>query len=648
MYWGNTYPFAFARLWRCVLFIFAFSFVAAAFSLTFSLPARAATGINERLNYQARLLDNSGAVVPDGTYNIEFKIYQDGTGCEASGIPPCSGTLKWTETRISTDRVTVTNGYFSAQLGSVTAFGSSVDWNQDTLWLSINVGGTSGTPSWDGEMTPFRRLGATPYALNAKQLGGLDWSKFVQVAPSAVQTDGTTLSTLFLNKTGASGNILQLQKNGSDVMVLTNGGALTLQNSTDSVTALRVLNAAGSSVFNVDTTNGRVGIGGIAGFSKFEVIDGEAAIYNNGNNPRLILGDSTTAGENGYLQWDSTNNYFRIESVGTNGLKINDNYVAIGNIFPDQPLKIANGSTLLAQVNTTGQAFFQNSSNSTSAFRVLNAGGTSLLTVDTSNSQTIIAGTGTNGAGGRLYFGTDSLVYAGEANITDTNQFQIAGWGGIYMTTGFINSLVLDGNGAATFQASDGTTAFRVLNNSGVPQFVIDTTNSRSYVGNPTADSTGALLVLDTKNTAGDPTGVNGSMYYNSNSGKFRCYQGSSWEDCIGTNEIAWTNLTIQAPAADGLPGNSLHRLRRLSTGQVELQLDVDINSATSGDIIASLPTWARPLNQLRFPIATNASSTATFNAHMDLNTNGDVKIFSANISSLDWLDLTVVYTPVN
>ena len=62
-----------------------------------------------------------------------------------------------------------------------------------------------------------------------------------------------------------------------------------------------------------------------------------------------------------------------------------------------------------------------------------------------------------------------------------------------------------------------------MLNAAGtVPQFVVDSTNSRVYIGNPTADSTGALLVLDSKNTSGDPTGVAGAIYYNSNLGQFR------------------------------------------------------------------------------------------------------------------------------
>ena len=338
-----------------IVFISACGFI-------FSHPphATAVAGINPQLNYQARLLTSTGAVVPDGTYNVEFKIYQDGGGCVGGGASPCGGTLKWTETRTNADRITVKNGYFSTQLGAVTPFGSSVDWNQDTLWLSINIGGTAVTPVWDGEMTPFRRLSASPYALNAGKLGGLEADRFLQIAPSAVQVDSGTLDAIALNKTGAAGNILRLQKNGSDVFMIDNSG--------------------------------KVAIGGITPTQKFEVQDGDAAIYNNGNNARLIIGDSGVSGQYGYLQWDSTNDYFRIEKNGSNGLKINDNFVSIGNIFPDSPLKVGNGSTLLMSVSTTGAFTAQNSTDSTNAFRVLNAGGATVLNVDTTNGRVGIGG----------------------------------------------------------------------------------------------------------------------------------------------------------------------------------------------------------------------------------------------------------------
>jgi hypothetical protein len=46
--------------------------------------------------------------------------------------------------------------------------------------------------------------------------------------------------------------------------------------------------------------------------------------------------------------------------------------------------------------------------------------------------------------------------------------------------------------------------------------------------------TTGALLVLDTKTNSGDPSGVNGGMYYNSSLGTIRCYENGVWRNCGG------------------------------------------------------------------------------------------------------------------
>src|SRR6476661_1383276 len=103
---------------------------------TASHQAHAAAGINGQLNFQGRLLNAQGATVPDGNYNIQFKIYQDGDGLTAgntTGSP--AGSLKWTESWLNANGkgVQVKNGFMSVQLGSITAFGNSIDWNQDTL-----------------------------------------------------------------------------------------------------------------------------------------------------------------------------------------------------------------------------------------------------------------------------------------------------------------------------------------------------------------------------------------------------------------------------------------------------------------------------------------------------------------------------------
>lgn len=68
---------------------------------------------------------------------------------------------------------------------------------------------------------------------------------------------------------------------------------------------------------------------------------------------------------------------------------------------------------------------------------------------------------------------------------------------------------------------------------SGIPYFQVDATNNQIRVGSTTGDATAISLVLDSYNVATDPTGSNGSMYYNSALGKFRCYENGTWKDCI-------------------------------------------------------------------------------------------------------------------
>jgi hypothetical protein len=200
-----------------------------------SSTAEAAPGVSQQINFQGRLLNAQGATVADGNYNIQFKIYQDGDGQSVgntTGSP--AGTLKWTESHLNATShgVVVKNGYMSVQLGSVTPFDTSVDWNQDTLWLSMNIANTNATCtpfsscSPDGEMIPMKRLSSTPFSLNSNLLGGLSSAQFLQMA-QGVQTDtSTNTSSIFINKTG-TGNLLQLQANGSDALSITNTGNIT-------------------------------------------------------------------------------------------------------------------------------------------------------------------------------------------------------------------------------------------------------------------------------------------------------------------------------------------------------------------------------------------------------------------------------------
>lgn len=329
---------------------------------------------------------------------------------------------------------------------------------------------------------------------------------------------------------------LAFEVNTTTVMTISTVGAVNFRNQSNSVSAFTIQNAAASAtIVNVDTTNQRVGIGGTAGLSKLEVLGGDAAIYNSGGNPRLIIGDSTAGGENGFIMWDSANNYLRVETAGTNGLKLNDNFITIGNVFPDQPLKIANGTTLLTQINTTGQALFQNSSNSTTAFRVLNAAGTtSVLTVDTSSPLVRIQGGGTDGGGNRLLFGTDDEISIGENGAGDSDVLALDARVGHKFTVDGTESVDFSQNGLATFTATnDAFGGLNVNQVSGNHVLRVSTAGSEGAVNIGYASDIAATVFYLDADATSDPTGAEGGMYYNNSTNKFRCYENTGWVDCL-------------------------------------------------------------------------------------------------------------------
>lgn len=209
----------------CGLFVLAGCFVAQ--SRYFATYTSAAPST---LNFQARLLNASGSLVPDGNYNIEFKIYDSlSAGTSAAGVcslDSSSDDCWWLESRSGSSQVRVKNGYFSVNLGSVTAFPSSVPWSSD-LWLSMNIGGTPVTPIWDGEMTPRIKLTAVPYAFEADKLDGIDSTGLAQLAPSTIQSVNSALSALAIDQIG-SGPLLDLRGNGVSALSLDKAGNATL------------------------------------------------------------------------------------------------------------------------------------------------------------------------------------------------------------------------------------------------------------------------------------------------------------------------------------------------------------------------------------------------------------------------------------
>jgi hypothetical protein len=167
---------------------------------------------------------------------------------------------------------------------------------------------------------------------------------------------------------------------------------------------------------------------------------------------------------------------------------------------------------------------------------------------DTASTTTITAGTGftqrasVNGAD----TASQDQVQASSGSIASTQTFGAAHR---YIATlvafkaastgssdTFASSLFnLTQTGATTFRnASNSSAAFRIQTAGGANLFNIDSSSNLVSIGTgSTSGPTPTLLVLSSKNSSADPTGAAGAMYYNASLGKFRCYEGGAWKNCI-------------------------------------------------------------------------------------------------------------------
>lgn len=396
-------------------------------------PTYAAVGVNQQMNFQGRLLNAQGAVVPDGNYNIQFKIYKDGDGKtvgNTTGTP--AGTLLWTESHLNanTQGISVRNGYISVQLGGVNPFGSQVDWNQDTLWLSMNVGSTNAscatftlcTP--DGEMTPMKRLSSTPYSLNSGLLNGLSSASFLQLA-QGVQTDtSTNTSSLHINKTG-SGNFINLQSNGADTFSLNNSGDITFGANADHTLSVATA-ASGVDGKALAITAGTGGTGEVPLAGGNLVLQGGAGggINGSGGNVAIDAGAKNGIGQDGTISIGAS--HASTIQIGNSNLASGTQDINIGN-------NTNAGGTTNVTVGSTGSAL---------------SGATTLQAKDTISLKT-------NGTTRATFDDANSLYFGNGVTATTPNDFSISGTNSTSSTVAG-GSLAIQGGNATVGNANGG------------------------------------------------------------------------------------------------------------------------------------------------------------------------------------------------
>lgn len=239
------------KRWAALRRMTTISLLSGALSVLFVANTTTAAPPNT-MNFQGRLTNPSGAVVTDGLYNMQFRIYSVSSG----------GTALWTETRQTTSRVQVTNGLFSVQLGSVTPLTPSM-FDAADLYFEITMAtpatatcSTAGCATWESPMTPRNKLATSAYAFNATRLNGKTDTDFAAATGSANYIQNTTTAQAANFNVTGSGTI------GS---TLTVGGAATINNTallkTTSSTALTIQNASSTNLLVANTSANTITIG---------------------------------------------------------------------------------------------------------------------------------------------------------------------------------------------------------------------------------------------------------------------------------------------------------------------------------------------------------------------------------------------------
>jgi len=372
-----------------VLFVLALTILTVALTTTliFAHASHAVAGTTKTINFQGRLLTAGGAVVPDGNYNIQFKIYQGGTGTVA-GNP--GGTLQWTETYANnggTTGVEVKDGFLSVNLGSINTFGTSIDWEQDNLWLSMNVAGSAAGCSTfgsapctaDGEMLPMKQITATPYAINSGMLGGITSAGFIQNTTIEQEADFT------ISGTGIAG-ILQANT-GMITPSVDTIDATTLSIGTTNATGIDIATNNIDHIVNIASGTGSqtVTLGSTSGASNLTLQGGSGGVSVNTNAGFIVhntVTDTNTlaidASGNTTISLDEGTNF---NIAGTIGDILDISEAGTITLTTDSDLVVNGSATFNQGISLAGSGELSNTA--------LAFGGTAASTVTSASGQSL-------------------------------------------------------------------------------------------------------------------------------------------------------------------------------------------------------------------------------------------------------------------
>lgn len=414
-------------------------------------PSIADATTSNTVNFQARLMNASGSIAPDGNYNVEFKLYNSSSS-SGSSQGSCTGdsSCLWFEDYTynsgsgGTDaRIHVVNGFLTVSLGSINPFSNAtnpINWGQP-LYLTMNVGGTvgSGTITWDGEMSPRLSLTAVPSAFSLQ-------------SPNS----GSFTSTLTFQQPTANEQITLPAESGATEIVCyqsdtacgfesTSGTDFIKNSSSQQAGAnfnisgtgqLATLDATGSGSANTLSIGSSASVTGAINIGASETT-GTLTLGATGQTGNIVLGRYNGNGTS-TISIGSNAGSTTTQNVNIATSTTGTNTVTIGSTSSTSTATIQGGAT--SEIIQNSGATIETSTNSSTALIVQSSNGNDVLTVNTTTANLITNSSFESGKSGwavkgsatisqvtaPVFDGVDSLQVGTTAAIGDGAKYAVS------------------------------------------------------------------------------------------------------------------------------------------------------------------------------------------------------------------------------
>lgn len=401
----------------CLFLLYAF-----ASNLFRVASVHAATGVPKILSYQGRLFDSSGNLLGGvGTqYCFRFSIYDSISG----------GTKLWPAATSSIMTATVKNGVFNVGVGDVAAGGDALTYDfqsNDTVYLNVDVATkvdpvcTGGSEVFE-TLSPRERIVASGYAINSFSVDGFT---------AGQNASGSQIPVLNGGNLTLGGTNPQINATGTNTLTLQGGtgtgaiqffsasnfinasGSLTLAGS---INASRLQATATSSQFifqgtgATGTLNWNPTIAGALTIPDFATSTDTFALVNFAqtlnnktlNAPNVIAGMTVVqnaAGNALILNQNAIGTALSITNAPTStqatstvliiaGQNVSGPALLVQNFGSGNALQVNDSSSQVFSINSSGDATFQPSADTSTAFVLQNASGTiNLFSADTLNNK---------------------------------------------------------------------------------------------------------------------------------------------------------------------------------------------------------------------------------------------------------------------